>query len=69
MQRIDHHHSLSTSFPISNDEIFQKQFVNNFGFTLDCHVIMNKHVSTIVLTCYLELRRLTSIRRYIEKGR
>ena len=37
------------------------------GFTLDCHLTMNAHVSNIARTCYLELRRLTSIRRFLTR--
>ena len=35
------------------------------GFTLDCHLTMNEHVSTIARTCYFEQRRLASIRRFL----
>ena len=33
--------------------------------TLDCHLTMNAHVSNIAQTCYFELRRLASIRRFL----
>ena len=33
----------------------------NFGFTLDCHLTINAHVSNIARTCYFEMRRLASI--------
>ena len=39
--------------------------MNNLGFSLDCHLAMNAHVSNIDLTCYFELRRLASIRRFL----
>ena len=39
--------------------------MNNLGFTLDCHLIMNAHVFNIALTCYFELRRLASIRIFL----
>ena len=42
-----------------------KQSVKNLGFTLDCHLTMNAHVSNIARTCYFELRRLASIRRFL----
>ena len=35
------------------------------GFTLDCHLAMNAHVTNIARTCYFELRRLASIRRFL----
>ena len=41
------------------------QSVKNFGFTLDCHLTMNAHVTNIARTCYFELRRLASIRRFV----
>ena len=42
-----------------------KKSVKNLGFTLDCHLTMNAHVSNIARTCYFELRRLASIRRFL----
>ena len=35
------------------------------GFTLDCHLTMNAHVSNIARTCYFELRSLASICRFL----
>ena len=43
--RIKHLHSLPTS--ITNAQIAFKQSVKNLGFTLDCHLTMNAHVSNI----------------------
>ena len=59
-KRSKHLHSLPTSITIGNGQIPFKQSVMNF--TLDCHLIMNAHVSNIARTCYFELRRLASIR-------
>ena len=39
--------------------------MKNLGFTLDCHLTMNANVSNIARTCYFELRRLASIRRFL----
>ena len=39
--------------------------MKNLGFTLDCHLTKNAHVSNIARTCYFELRRLASIRRFL----
>ena len=39
--------------------------MKNLGFTLDCHLTMNAHVSNIARTCYFELRRLASFRRFL----
>ena len=60
-----HLHSLPTSITIGNAQITFKQSVKNFGFTLDCHLTMNAHVSNIARTCYFVLRRLSSIRRIL----
>ena len=35
------------------------------GFTLDCHLTMNAHFTNIARTCYFELRRLASIRKFL----
>ena len=60
-----HLHSLSTSITIGNALIPFRLSVKNLGFTLDCHLTMNAHVSNIARTCYIELRRLASIRRFL----
>ena len=39
--------------------------MKNLGFTLDCHLTVNAHVSNISRTCYFELCRLASIRRFL----
>ena len=63
-KRTKHLHSLTTSITIGNAQIPFKKSVKNFGFTLDCHLTMNAHISNIARTCYFELRRLASIRRF-----
>ena len=63
--RTKHLHNLPTSITISNDQIPFKQSVKYLGPTLDCHLTMNAHVSNIARTCYFELRRLASIRRFM----
>ena len=63
--RTKHLHSLPTSMTIGNAQIPFKKSEKNFGFTLDCHLTMNAHVSKIARTCYFELRRLASIRRFL----
>ena len=50
---------------IGNAQTTFKQSVKNLGFSLDCHIIMNAHVSNIAWTCYFELRRVSSIRRFL----
>ena len=64
-KRSKHLHILPTSVTIVNAQIPFKQSVKNLGFTLDCHLTMNAHVSNIARTCYTELRRLASIRRLL----
>ena len=58
-------HSLPTSITLGNAQIPFKQSVKNLGLKLDCHHTMNAHVSNIARTCYVELRRLASIRRFL----
>ena len=41
------------------------QSVTNLGFTLDCHLTMNAHVSNIARTCYFELHCFASIHRFL----
>ena len=64
-KRTKHLYNLPTSITIGNAQIPFKQSVKNFGFTLDCHLTMNAHVSNIARTCYFELRRLASICRFL----
>ena len=63
-KRTKHLHSLPTSITIGNAQSAFKQFVKNLGFTLDC-LTMNAYVTNIARTCYFELRRLTSIHRFL----
>ena len=58
-------HSLPTSITIGKAPIAFKQSVKNLGFTLDCHLTMNAHVSKIARICYFDLRRLASILRFL----
>ena len=64
-KRSKHLHDLPTSITIGNAQIPFKQSVKKLGFTLDCHLTMNAHVSNIARTCYFELRRLASIRIFL----
>ena len=64
-KRSKHLHNLPTSITIGNAQIPFKLSVKNLGFTLDCHLTMNAHISNIARTCYFELRRLASIRRFL----
>ena len=42
-----HPRSLPTSFTTGNSQFHSMHFMKNLGFTLDCHLTMNIHVSTI----------------------
>ena len=64
-KRTRHLHSLPTSITIGNAQIPFKKSVKNLGFTLDCHLTMNAHVSNIAWTCFFELRRLASIHIFL----
>ena len=64
-KRTKHLLSLPTSITIGNAKIPFKKSVKNLGFTLDCHLTANAHVSNIARTCYFKLRRLASIRRFL----
>ena len=64
-KRNKHLHSLPTSITVGNAQIPFQQSVKNLGFTLDCHLTLNAHVSNIARTCYFELRRLASIHRFL----
>ena len=66
-KRTKHLHSLPTSIAIGNAEIPFKKYLKNLGFTLDCHLTMNAHVSNIARACFFELRRLASIRRFLTR--
>ena len=64
-KRTKHFHSLPTSITIGNAQIPFKKSVKNLGFTLDCHLTMNLNVLNIARTCYFEMRRLASFRRFL----
>ena len=64
-KRAKHLHNLPTSISIGNAQIPFKQSMRNYCLTLDCHLTMNADVSNISRTCYFELRRLASIRRFL----
>ena len=64
-KRTKHLHNQPSSITIGNAQITFKQSVKNLGFIFDCHLTMNAHVSTIARKCYIELRRLASIRRFL----
>ena len=64
-KRTKHLHGLPTSITVGDAQVPFKQSVKNLGLTLDCHLTMNAHVTNNAQTCYFELRRLESIRRFL----
>ena len=64
-KRTRHLHNLPTSITLGNAQIPFKQSVNKLGFTLDWHLTRNANVSNNSRTCYFELRRLASSRRFL----
>ena len=64
-KRTKHLHTLPTSITIGNAQIAFKQTVKNLGFTLDCHLTMNAHLSNIARKCYFELHRLAYFCRFL----
>ena len=66
-KRTNHLHTLPTSITIGNAQVPLKQSVKNLGIALYCDLTMNALVFTISRTCYFELRRLASIRRFLTR--
>ena len=64
-KRYKHLHNRPTSITMGNTQFPFKQSVKNLGLMLDCHLTMNAHVSNIARTCYFEIFRLASIRRFL----
>ena len=64
-KRTRHLHNIPTSITIGNAQFPFTQSVMNIGPTSNCHISVNAPVSNIARTCYFELRRLASIRRFL----
>ena len=52
-------------FAVGNSSVPFSDTVKNLGVTLDCHLSMKAHVINIVSTANFELRRISSIRRFL----
>ena len=52
-RRAKHLHNLPTSITIGNAQFPFKQSVKNLGFTLNCHLTMNAHVTNIALSAFV----------------
>ena len=64
-QRLSHSHPLPQTINISNTNIKFTQSVRNLGVTLDSTLSLHQHVMNICKAAYLELRRISSIRKYL----
>ena len=62
-----HLHCPPTSNTIDNASVPFKQSVKNLGSTLECHPIINEYASIIERKCCIDLRRPTSICRFLTK--
>ena len=56
------------SMHINGDVLEFCPSVTNLGFVLDTHLMMNKHISSLVCSCSFQLRRLRMVRRSLEKS-
>ena len=61
--------SLSFSFldfiTVGCASVPSSDYVKNHGVTLDCHLTLKTHVSNLVRSANLELRRISSIRHFL----
>ena len=56
---------LPSSIMVGTHEILFSDEVRNLGFILDSNITMKQHVIKICQTAYYELKRISSIRRYL----
>ena len=52
---------------IGGSQIMPSKTVRNIGVTFDSHLDMETHVSSICRSAYIQLKRLSSIRRFLDK--
>ena len=60
-------HCLPLSIIVSTHEILFSDKVRNLGFILDSNLTMKQHVIKTCQTAYYELKRISSIHRYLTK--
>ena len=60
-------HCLPSSIIVSTHEIQFSDKVRNLGFILDSNLTMKQHVIKICQTAYYEVKRISSIRRYLRR--
>ena len=63
--RTKHLHNLPTSITIGNARFPSNSLWRIWVLYLDCHLSTSAHFSNIAWTCYFEMRRLASIRRFL----
>ena len=61
-EKTKHLHNLPSAVTIDNAEIPFKQCAKNLGFSLDCHLTINKHVFTNARSMLFQTTLLTSHR-------
>ena len=57
--------SLPSSITVGSHVIQFTDKARNLGFLIDSHLSMNDHITKVCQTAYFELRRISSIRRYL----
>ena len=57
--------TLPTSIPVGSHSISFATAARNLGFTLDTELSMKKHISKVCQATFFELKRISSIRRYL----
>ena len=60
-------HCLPSSIMVGTHEMVFSDKVRKVGFILDSNLTMKQHVIQICQTAYYELKRISSIRRYLTK--
>ena len=62
-------HYLLSSVMVGTHEMVFSDKVRKVGFILDSNLTMKQHAIKICQTAYYELKRISSIRRYLTEGR
>ena len=62
-----HSDSIPQSVSLEGCDISLSSAVRNLGVILDQTLSFNQHISSVCRTCYLELRRISSIRHYLSE--
>ena len=65
--KLQNHHSLPTSIRLVDSSVTLSHSARNLGVTLDQTLSFHQHVNNICRTCFLELRRIASIRHLLSE--